>query len=209
MVIEQWQAYVQEIVNLFSHGYFYFCHVKYPQDKVDKWFVIDQKLIVKYVANQDKDRRYRNKQKGLANYMLVRHEQQCLLLKTDGVEKDVPDPDHWQDVRCEPYYFQYGTIMLKIRHVNGKVDTRLEKRCYRNIKGNLAEIIARKPFARDYVVRAFYKLNGLPCSSGIIAQKIMLQKYIISEAKRNQGRIASKDLWVNTKRKVYPINSSM
>src|SRR5208337_5404365 len=86
-------------------------------------------------ANQDKDRRYRNKQKGLANYILVRHEHQCLLMKTEGIEKDVPDPDHWQDVRCEPYYFQYGTIMLKIRHVNGKVDMRLEKRCYRNIKG--------------------------------------------------------------------------
>ncbi len=209
MVIEQWEAYVQQVERLFSHGYFYFCSIKYPKDKIGKWPAIDQKLIVKYMADQDKDRRYRNKQKGLANYMLVRHEHQCLLLKTDGIEKDVPDPDYWQDVRCEPYYFQYGTIMLKIRRVNGKVDMRLEKRCCRNIKGNLDEIIARKPFPRDYVVRTFDMLNGLPCSAGIIAQKIMLQKYIIAEAKRNQGRIASKDLWVNTKRKVYPINSSM
>jgi len=208
MVIEQWQAYIQQVVNLFSHGYFYFCSIEYPKDKTGKWPRIDQKLIAKYDANQDKDRKYRNRQKGLANYMLVRHEHQCLLLRTDGSEKDVPDPDHWQDVRCEPYYFQYGTIMLKIRRTNDKTDVRLEKKCYRNIKGNLAQIIARKPFPKDYVVRTFDLLNGLPCSSGIIAQKIMLQKYIIAEAKRNQGRIASKDLWVNTKRKVYRVNGT-
>lgn len=209
MVIEQWQAFVQQVVNLFAHGYFYFCGVTYPRDKAGKWPIIDQKLMAKYGANQDKDRRYRKKHRGLANYMLLRHEHQCLILRTEGKQIDVVDPDNWQDVRCEPYYFRYGTIMLKIRRVNGKVDMRLEKRCYRNIKGNFAEIIARKPFPKDYVVRTFHILNGLPCSSGIIAQKIMLQKYVIAEAKRNQGRIAPKDLWVNTKRKVYLINSSM
>ncbi len=208
MVIEQWQAYVQEVANLFAHGYFYFCIIRYPRDKIGKWQRIDQKLIAKYDANQDKDRKYRNKQKGLANYILVRHAHQCLLLKTEGSEKGVNDPDHWQDVRCEPYYFQSGTITLKIRHANGKVDVWLQKKCYRNIKGNLAEIIARKPFPKDYVVRTFDMLNGLPCFSGIIAQKIMLQEYIIAEAKRNQGRIASKDLRVNTKRKIYRINGT-
>src|SRR5208337_790082 len=88
---------------------FYFCPVKYPQDKINKWSGIDQKLIAKYSANQDKDRKYRNKQKGLANYMLVRHADQCLLLKTEGREIEVTDPDHWQDVRAEPYYFRYGS----------------------------------------------------------------------------------------------------
>ena len=207
MVIEQWQAYVQQVVNLFSHGYFYFCNVSYPREKAGKWRFIDQKLIAKYDTEQDKDRKYRNRKKGLANYMLVRHEHQCLLLRTEGKEKDVPDPDHWQDVRCEPYYFRYGTIMLKIRNVNGKVDVRLEKRCYRDIKGTLAELIARKPFPMDYVVRTFHLLNGFPSYSGIIAQKIMLQKYVIAEAKRHHGRIASSDLWVNTNRKIYRIKS--
>ena len=89
MVIEQWQSYLQEVTNLFSHGYFYFCPVKYPQDKINKWPRIDQKLIAKYSANQDKDRKYRNKQKGLANYMLVRHADQCLLLRTEGREIEV------------------------------------------------------------------------------------------------------------------------
>src|SRR5208283_5509662 len=104
MVIEQWEAYVQQVERLFSYGYFYFCVIKYPKDKIGKWPHIDQKLIAKYNSNQDKDRRYRIKQKGLANYMLVRHEHQCLLLKTEGKEKIVPDPDYWHDVRCEPYY---------------------------------------------------------------------------------------------------------
>jgi len=209
MVIEQWQSYVQEVANLFSHGYFYFCPVKYPQDKINKWSGIDQKLIAKYSANQDKDRKYRNKQKGLANYMLVRHADQCLLLRTEGREIEVTDPDHWQDVRAEPYYFRYGSIILKIRRANDKTDVRLEKRCYRDIKGNLAFLVAQEPFPKGLIVRTFDLLNGLPCYAGIIDQKIAIRKHIVAEARQHKGRIAPKDLRINTKRKIYAINSSM
>lgn len=207
MVIEQWQAFVQQAVNLFSHGYFYFCCIQYPPNKDSKWSNIDQKLIDKYSANQDKDRKYRNKKKGMANYVLIRNGQQCLLLRTLENEKAVSDPDSWQDIRHEPYYFRYRTIMLKIRHANGKVDVWLEKKCYRNIKGGLSELIARKLFSKDYVVRTFKMLNGLPAYAGIIEQKIILQKYVIAEVKKQHGRITSKDLWVNTKRKVYRIQT--
>lgn len=207
MLIEQWQAFVQQAVNLFSHGYFYFCCIQYPANKDSKWSNIDQRLLDKYNANQDKDRKYRNKQKGRANYVLIRHGHQCLLLRTIGSEKAVSDPDPWQDIRCEPYNFRYGTITLKIRNSKGKTDVWLEKTCYRSIKGGLSELIARKPFSKDYVVRTFKMLNGLPAYAGIIEQKIILQKYVIAEAKKQHGRITSKDLWVNTKRKVYRIQT--
>jgi hypothetical protein len=207
MVIEQWQAYVQQVVNLFSHGYFYFCPVKYPQAKVNRWSEIDKKLIDKYSANQDKDRRYRNRQNENANYMLVRHGDQCLLLKTEGDEKKVVDPDHWQDIRTEPYFFRCGSVTLKIRRANEKTDVRLEKRCYRQIKGNLAFLVAQKPFPKDYIVRTFELLNGLPCYAGIIDQKIAIRKQIIAEARQHQGRIAPKDLWINTKRKIYSVRN--
>lgn len=208
MVIEQWQSYIQEVVNLFCHGYFYFCPVKYSRDKVKKWSSTDEKLIAKYSANQDKDRKYRNKQKGLANYMLVRYADQCLLLKTDGREIEVADPDHWLDIRTEPYYFRIGSIILKIRSANKRTDVRLEKKCYRDIKGNLAFLAAQKPFPKELLVRTFNLLNGLPSYAGIIKQKIAIRKYVIAEARRHHGRIAPEDLWINTKRKIYRVHES-
>ncbi len=159
-----WQGFLQQLITLISHGYRYYCKTDYPQSKQKKWQAIDTKLIEKYNASIGKDRRYRNQQKGQANYLFIRWENQSLLLRSAG-EYQEPD-DKFVDISIKPLLLTIGTA-LKIKIVptgsKGKVTAYLAKEVYRNIKSELLDHCAHK---RVEVLKSrFSALNGIPAYS--------------------------------------------
>lgn len=80
-----WQALLEQIVNLCGNGYYYY-HISYlPVRKKEKRKEIDKKIIEKYNLEKDtKDKRYQRKKKGLANFAFLRWEHILVILHTEG-----------------------------------------------------------------------------------------------------------------------------
>jgi len=83
-----WKSLLEMVNDLAGHGYIY-VHVLYLNPKKqDKYLDIDLKLIKKYNAFYNKlkfkDKYYRRKQKGLANFRYLRWENVVVILHTKG-----------------------------------------------------------------------------------------------------------------------------
>lgn len=84
-----WQSLVENMVDLVGHGYYYVCVIPLPRRKEQKFFEIDYKIMRSYHAFynklQSKDKYYRRKKKGLANFRYLRWDNIAVVLHTPGM----------------------------------------------------------------------------------------------------------------------------
>jgi hypothetical protein len=82
---ERWQGLLEMMVNLTGNGYHYININYIPDNKKDKYFEIDRKIINKYKLKEDsKDKKYQRKKKGLSNFRYLRWQNIVVIMHTDG-----------------------------------------------------------------------------------------------------------------------------
>lgn len=203
-VCTSWQGFLQQLITLIGHGYCFYCKTEYPIKKQDKWDAIDAKLITKYNANIGKDKRYRNQQKGIANYMYLRWGKLALLLRSVGEYMETDD--RFADIHEKALVLEVGDTM-KIKIVpegsKGRVTAYMDKQVFRDIKAELMDHCQhRRP---DILKARFSALNGLPAYSGITQQKAGLVSDVIREGKRHGLALQRKDFLIRTARKIVHV----
>ncbi|QEM68771.1 hypothetical protein FO488_11795 [Geobacter sp. FeAm09] len=199
-----WQGFLQQLITLISHGYRYYCLTEYPIKKQDKWETSDMKLIKKYDADIGKDKRYRNQQKGRANYTFLRWGKIALILRSAGEYEEAGD--RFVDIREKDLVLEVGdTMRIRIVHEGskGRVTAYLEKQVYRDIKAELLDHCRHRRL--DVLKGRFAALNGLPGYSGITQQKAGLVTDIIREGKKHGVTLQRKDFPIRTSRKIYKV----
>lgn len=204
-LIGDWVAFVQQIQYLVSRGYVEYCLVNYPQNKVDKFLKIDQKLIEKYNANLNKDRAYYNKKKKFCNFKFLRFQDAAIIMKTKGDphEKILMD-DVFSSVQKEKINVRIGekTILRIGYNEKKKATVFLHNDSYRNVKATCFQLLDSKNY--HLVTSTFNNLNGLPAWGGIVQQKIKLKGQITTKMKKNlsvdQVYIFEQKMKINTKR---------
>jgi hypothetical protein len=206
--IKTWQAYLQQIVDLLNKGYWFYCKVQYPLNKMSKWQDIDKKLIAKYDANADKWVNYFRKRNGMANFRVLRWQNQAVILHTLGaVEANCEESavDSFQFVKDFPLIVEVSdNIAFKVL-VTHKVEVFFERSCYRNLKASLSELCQKR--VKNMVISRFNYLNNIPSYSGIVEQKRSLLRFVIKELRRYQVPVNWKDFSFYTGRKVYKVYS--
>jgi hypothetical protein len=203
-VCTTWQGLLQQLITLIGHGYRFFCLTEYPVNKQDKWEAIDSKLIKKYDADVGKDKRYRNQQKGRANYMFLRWGKLALILRSGGEYEETDD--RFVDIRNKELVLEVGNTMhIKIvpEGSKGRVTAYMDKQVYRDIKAELLDHCRHRRL--DVLKGRFAALNGLPAFSGITQQKAGLVTDIIREGKKHGLSLQRKDFPVRTARKIYKV----
>lgn len=211
--VTSFQGLLQILVdNLLSRGYYYFCLVELPAHKSKKWEQIDKKLIDKYQTNKSKWQRHRAKEKGLANFFYLRFEGLAIILHTLGdVPGDIKYDDLFQDIRkkvltikiSDTTSFDIYAEKKKTDKSDYKINVKISKNTYFNKKAIFAELEEKKD--RENIIKEFRMLNGYPCYAGVIQQKRQLQKYILNQARKHQFTLSSRELLINTKRKMYDV----
>lgn len=192
-----WQGFIQQLVNLMSHGYRYYCVINLPEKKRDTWGNIDKKLIQKYSANMGKDKRYRRLLQGDANHIYLRWGNRALILRTPGrvLEAD----DVFFDLNDKPLLVRAGgTLQLKIvsTGIKGRCTVYIDKGVYREIK---AELLNHVRYRRlDVVQKRFDVLDGIPRYSGITQQKAQLVTALIEAGAKHGLKLKRKDLHFQT-----------
>ncbi len=203
-MIEKWQAMLQQVVRLVSRGYVFFNITQYPLKKIDRWEQIDNKLKQKYGANLDRFRAYRRNKKGLAKIKIIRWNNLCLILHTEGIMPDMEDMDKFSDIRNESLMLKISEkVIFRISIVNGHVDVRLARECFMAIKLELQKTCAQKN--PPVIIRDFNRLNGLLPYHGINEQKFLLRDFTVKEARHHQKKLSKKDMRIYTKMKSYKV----
>lgn len=84
-----WQSFLENLVDLIGHGYYYVCVNPLPRRKEQRFLEIDFKIMHSYQAFynklQSKDKYYRRKKKGLANFRYLRWDNIAVVLHTPGM----------------------------------------------------------------------------------------------------------------------------
>ncbi len=197
-----WQGFMQMCVYLTGRGYNHYCHITYPLKKQSKWTEIDKKLICKYETDKSKFQRTRQKQRGIANFYLLRWQDQVVIFHTEGEVSDaLLYDDRFYNVADKELEVKISEdIELRITREKS-VTVRLTKESYRGFKALLWDACRSKN--RRIILAEFDKLNGLPAWKGIVYQKKMLAVYTVKQAKKYHIAIKRNELRVNTKRKIY------
>lgn len=201
--MEDWRSYLEQILRFASHGYHWYARVDIPATKsVER---VEAKLQAKYPEiTYNKDKRYRAKKAGKANYAFCRYERNGILLRSRGMPSN-SDDDIWHEFAKIPYTFRVGEFVeLKVgRGGRGKYTCYLTKAAYRSLKALLREYFEDQRY--EQMQRQWQALSNLPGYSGIIGQVRELyrvvkswrvpRKYSIKQLKlqdlyRRPGRVA-------------------
>lgn len=196
MVIGDWTEYVRQILNHAGHGYECYCPIEIPEKKRDRLDQIDRKILGKYpMCEWDKDRRYRAKKAGMANFVYIRWNLSGILMHTPGKLVEIEDPDRFFSLRERPYVFQVGSwVSIKIgpARKGKKFTAYLTKQSYRSIKALLRENIEKRRF--DEFRKYYERLEDLPAFSGIVAQVHELYRFCRGELSRVKAKKEARDL---------------
>lgn len=203
--------FLQQVHHYTNYGYTEFFIGFYPGKKMDRAKEIDKKIIERYKANLDKDRKYYRKKKGLSNFVFLRSKDMYIILKTSG-EVDFELQDAFVSLKKETIKIAISeNIVMEIfRDGRNKFTVKIEKNCFRDIREQIRDLLDKRRF--NEAATKFSNLNGLPSFSAVIKQKIDLKKYILNHVKKNN--LAKKEVYakfeeslrINTKRKVYKID---
>lgn len=190
IICDGWTEYVKQILNFAGHGYEYYCPISIPANKEHKVNIIDRKIVTKYpMVEWGKDRRYKAKKTGWANYAYLRWHLSGILLHTNGLEAHIEDPDTFSRLSEVPYVVKIGTLVdIKIgsARTGKKYTAYLTKESFRNIKALLRENIEHRRL--DAFKEYYDNLETLPAFSGILAQMEELYRFSMSEIKRTKGK---------------------
>lgn len=197
-----WQGFLQQILYQISRGYIFYCYTRYPLRKQEKWSCIDKKLLSKYGADISKHQRFRRKNAGKVNFIILRWNEHTIILHTVGAIKDVHYDDVFYDIRKSPLVLPIlGSIAFKIHQdrTNQGFTISFARETYKDFKATFTELAKLKSSVRLAV--EFSRLNGFPAYYGIIVQKIRLAEICIHEAKRHGFPLKKKDLKIRTSKK--------
>lgn len=190
MIVSDWMQFVRQILNYAGHGYVYYSYTKIPVEKENKIKQIEKKIISKYpMCEWDKDKRYRAKKNGKANYAYIRWGLHFVMLRTEGQECIPEDPERFKSFSDEPLVFDVGEwIKIKISKAKtGKKYTAyLAKSSYRSIKALLQENIEHKQ--KDVFFKNYNKLQELPAFSGILEQMEKLRLFCRNKWKKYKSK---------------------
>jgi len=202
MIFGDWIEYTKQVLNFAGHGYVYFCPIYIPQKKIDKAEQIDKKIIEKYpMCEWGKDKKYRAKKMGMANFIYLRWNTNGIIMHTAGNVPEVKDPDRWNHLDRVAYELPIGPwIKIKIgkARTGKKYTAYLTKESYRNIKALLCENIAHRRW--DEFIKHYHRLENLPAFSGMLTQMNGLYRSCLGEIKRYKGKITLEKL---TLKKVF------
>ena len=197
-----WQGFLQQILYQVSRGYFFYCYTSYPLKKREKWTSIDKKLLAKYGADISKHQRFRRKNAGKANFIILRWNEHSIILHTLGTIEDGHYDDVFHDIRKIPLVLPIlGSIAFKFHRdrTNQGFTISFTRETFRDFKATLVELAKVKSPGRLAV--EFSRINGFPAYYGIIVQKLRLAEICIHEAKRHGFPLAKKDLKIRTSKK--------
>ena len=183
-LIDNWQAFLQQIVFLTGIGYKHYCLITYPLEKEHKYKNIDEKMINKYDCHFNRNRKYTRKQKGYANYSFLRYKNIAIVLKTEGkVHEKIKEDDVFKSSKMEPISITITDLTtLEVRNSKNGVSVYLSQDTYDNVLGRCLECLDDARFNQMYVL--FNNLNGLPAWSGIVYQRFNMVKALRAAAKR-------------------------
>ena len=197
-----WQGFLEMCVYLIGRGYKSYCHITYPQKKIDKWLEIDKKLIHKYDAEKSKFQRSRQKKKGIANFYFLRWYDQVVIFRTQGIVSDaIQYDDQFHNITEKALELRISEdIQIRVPFTK-PVTARLTKDSYRGFKAVLWDACTLKN--KSAIIAEFDKVNGLPAWRGIIEQKRKLASFTVKQARRHNVKLKKSDLRILTKRKKY------
>lgn len=201
-----WQAFIQYMIDCFNKGYFYYHFNTHPEQRRHKLPEIDKKIINRFEIGLSKDRRYRRKKKGQANYTYLRHELMFVILRTDGDDLCSERANQrFDDIRTKPLIISIGgEIQLKLHK---KADTGytvcLSKACYRDIKTKLLELAEHRQIKQMHYW--FNALNGIPAYAGMIEHKRQLLKAVLQISKKHGTALKRSDFRLNTRLQKYKV----
>lgn len=186
----------------------------YPEQKQEKWGRIDQKLAAKYgLIDQSKFQRYRARKKGYSAFSILRWNSTCLIFKTPGkVPSEITADDAFAKVKDRPVKIKVSDFVeIDIGLYGDKVTAKLSKDSYAGVKSYLETLVYRQEV--DKAIQIFNRLNGLPATAGIIAQKRKLAAWLskliakrekAEKQKQKEAEILKK-LRIGTKRKIVTV----
>jgi len=202
MVVNNWVGYIKQILNFTWHGYEYICPIFIPARKSNRLGQIDKKILGKYPACEwDKDKKYKAKKSGMANYVYLRWELCGVILHTSGRVTELEDSDTFYHLSERPYKFSVGSwISIKIgkARTGKKYTAYLTKESYRSIKAVLRENIKHQRW--DEFQKYYSRLENLPAFSGILSQIDELYRLFRNELKQYETKVAINKLKL---KKVY------
>ncbi|GAM10758.1 hypothetical protein OR1_03055 [Geobacter sp. OR-1] len=204
-----WQGFIQQIVYQFGRGYEHFCLTVLPDEKRDKWLMIDNKLISKYGCNRSKYQRYRSKAKGEANYVYLRWQHLALLLRTKGTLK--PESDRFCDIHEHDLRIPISSLVTMKIHKRRKETTTvfLSKDTIKGMKAEFADIIGKDHFDKSFITKRVLTIwdytNGFPQYSGLIEQRSQILDFVVKKCRKHNIPLKREDFRFNTKRKIYKV----
>ncbi len=206
---KSWQGFIQQTISVIGKGYRWYQPIEpTKQMNEQQWLALDQHLMRKFNVNISKDKRYRQKKKGIANYLYLRYENHAIVLKTVGEALYTADEDRevFHNINEKPYFFKVSNnVNLKIFTGNDKEKITLyfERECYRAFRTDFTEYVEKRHFKE--LEKRFYYLNNIPAYSGINEQKKNLRNYIMKIAKKNGVAIDKNKLILRTRRMTFPV----
>jgi hypothetical protein len=202
MVVDDWKEFTQLALNFLGHGYLEYTHFVIPERKIAKAEQIDKKMLAKYPeADYDKDRRYRNKKAGQANFAYLRWRNVGVILRTEGEVKERSEAEKFVRLDTEPFVFAVGsTIEIKIAKAKAgrKYTAYLSRQSFRAIKGVLRDNIRHR--RHDVAEDHWERLKGLPAFSGILGQMRELTMWI-----RLESKLAGMKKWTGSRLVLRPL----
>jgi hypothetical protein len=182
-----WKNFLYALTTNIAQGYWYFSQFQYPLKKENKWEKIDLKLLRKYPCAISKDKRYRRKKKGLANYRFFRWQSQAIFLRTEGILEDVKDDENWKKLEGkEKIVVQVGQLEFEIRSINKKTSIKLSRESYRSIKTNIIEKIEKKNiFLLEYAIEIYKRLWNIPNYKFLYIQKQKIKEEMIKAVQKH------------------------
>jgi hypothetical protein len=159
-------------IDYVRHGYFYYALREIPPDKDPQ--LVEQKLITFYEVTKCRTRRFRRRQKGLANVQYVRIGFSFMLLATDGYHPTFERVRSY-DIRSAPLHFRGYSIGIE----RGKPCVKVCQDEWKRIEYRFSKIGLHR---QEEVER---KLSTLPYCQfpGVIRQKDSLVEAINTRRK--------------------------
>lgn len=190
-----WQFLLQQLVYQIGKGY-YFYHVGViPDNKFDKRFQIDQKIVKKYNIDLSKYQRARRKRNDIVNFYYLRWKNVFIILHTKGdfPEGFKPD-DEFKDImqkkeKLNRLVVRISTnVAFEITMKNKKGESKravtvsFSRDTMQNFNAELEELVKYKKLSQ--IKEFFARINNIPAWSGIIQQKQVLLGNLYKCAKK-------------------------
>lgn len=205
---KSWQGFIQQAITLISKGYHYYFIVS-PKKSLDEdsWQRIDARIITKFdLERSNKDNRYYNKKRGLANYHYLRYGNISIVLRTEGSISDNVKDEKFLDIYAEALVITLSleTSFKISKKVNEKrVTLYLENDTYRSIKAELFTLLEKNRV--NDLKNTFALINDFPAYAGINKQKRQLIAELIDKSKKCNNRLKWTDFTLNLRRKIYKV----